>query len=468
MPIQPPKGGDEKQVCHNPCHGVAETDTLPCQGWHQPQAHAAPGYHLHHPAHHREHAVTQALDAVPEDGEQTEHGVEIVGNAHKLGGMGYYLRLALVYEEHHHLVGEGVDEEEGNHKVHQHHLDGRPHALRHPFQLPGTEVLTAIGGHRHADVLKHTGKEVLDAHGGGECRHIDRAQSIVGTLEHDEADGGDGELKAHRHTVVQQDARLLVVKPALLALGDENLHLPLDVPDAESHGEALRQPGGDARPLYAKPHAENEDAVEDDVDDGGGDEKIKRLLRVAEGTDLSREQIIGNGKRYRRKLEHEEDVGIVEHLGWGVDEMQNLAAEDAGEEGDDHGEDHGDADAVAYIGAHFHVVFGTESLRHGDGEACARTVAETHDEEGDGAGCPHSRQCSHTYPAAHDGGVNDEVHLLQNVSQYQRDGKGDDVSQGRAYCHVVYLLLAHSCYPFFYLFVLCNSVFCDSSAKTQK
>ncbi len=73
----------------------------------------------------------------------------------------------------------------------------------------------------------------------GECRHINRSQGIVGTLEHDEADGGNGELQTHRNAVVQQNAYLLVIKFPFLTLRNQNLHLLLDKPDTEQHGDSL-------------------------------------------------------------------------------------------------------------------------------------------------------------------------------------------------------------------------------------
>ena len=50
------------------------------------------------------------------------------------------------------------------------------------------------------------------------------------------------------------------------------------------------------------------------------------------------------------------------------------------------------------------------------------------------------RMLLHAYPSSHDGGVDDEVHLLKDVTQDEWYCKLDDGSQGRAYRHVVYRL----------------------------
>ena len=428
MLVKPQEGGNEEEICHDPRYWVAEADSRPRQGRYQPETHTASRYHFHYATQHREIAVTQALDAVAQNGEQAQTRIEIVGYAHKLCCISHHLSLALIHEEHHHLVGKRIDEQKGKDEINHHHLDGSPYALTDSIQLPGSQVLTAIGSHRHSDVLENAGKEIFDAHRGSKCSHINRSQSVVGTLEHDEADGGNRELQPHRNAVVQQNAYLLVVEFPFLTLRNQNLHFLLDKPDTEQHGNSLREPGSDARTLYAQSHAENQNAIENDVDDGGCDEEIERLLRIAQGTDLTGEQVVADGERNCRKLQHQEDVGIIEHLLRRIHQMQNLSAEDAGKEGDDHGKHHGNADAVAHVSPHLGIIPGTESLGDRDGETGTGAVAEAHDEKHDGAGCAYSRKSPHANPSSHDGGIDDEIHLLKDVTQNKWNRKFDDGS----------------------------------------
>ena len=261
MLIKPQEGGNEEEICHDPRHRIAEADTRPRQGRHQPETHTASRYHFHYATQHREIAVTQALDAVAQDGEQAQTRIEIVGYAHKLGSISHHLCLALIHEEHHHLVGKRIDEQEGEDEINQHHPDGSPYALTDSIQLPGSQVLTAIGSHRHSDVLENAGKEIFDAHRGCKCSHINSSQSVVRTLEHDEADGGNRELQSHWNAIVQQNAYLLVIEFSFFSLRNQNLHFLFNKPDTEQHGNALREPGGNACTLYAQSHAENQNAI---------------------------------------------------------------------------------------------------------------------------------------------------------------------------------------------------------------
>ena len=67
-------------------------------------------------------------------------------------------------------------------------------------------------------------------------------------------------------------------------------------------------------------------------------------------------------------------------------------------------------------------------------------VAEAHDEEHDAARGPHGGQCAHADPPSHDGGVDDEVHLLQEVAEDERYGELQDGACGCAACHALCVL----------------------------
>ena len=437
---QPQVGGGEEEVGHHPCHrvGIADTQPRPCR--HQPEAHAAAGDHLHHAAHHAQVAVTEPLDAVPQDDEHAQCGVEPVGDAHQLCRIGDHLLLASVDEEHHHFVGERIDDGDSQDEVDHHDAHGVAHAGLHTVQPPCPDVLSAVGRHGDADVLQHAGEEVLDADGGRERGHIDRSEGVVGTLQHDDADGGDGELQPHRHAVVQQDADFLVVEGPLVSLRNEYRQAAADEPPAQPRGEGLAQEGGDARSFDSHSQQEDEHDIQQDVQKRRCDEEVERLLGVAQRADLSRIEVVGDGEGDGAELQEEEDVGIVEDIGRRVDELQDLLAEQAREQGRHQCEHDGDTSGVAHVAPHLVVVAGAEGLCHGDGKACTGTVAEAHDEEHDAARGPHGGQCAHADPPSYDGGVDDEVHLLQEVAEDERYGELQDGACGCAACHALCVL----------------------------
>ena len=131
---------------------------------------------------------------------------------------------------------------------------------------------------------------------------------------------------------------------------------------------------------------------------------------------------------------------------------------------------------IRHVEAHLAVFLRPERLCHRYGEACARPVAETHHEEHHRCRRAHRSQCADAYPAAHDGCIDDEIHLLQDVAQHKRYGKLHDVTHRRPCGHVargngLHLLRSRLpfnvfclhftseffCYPLLSLFVSCKT-----------
>ena len=77
----------QEQVCRYPCYRVTITYTQEMEQWYYPQANATSGNHLHHSRKHREIAVAHSLYGIAQDSEQPQHGIEVVGYAHKHGGI---------------------------------------------------------------------------------------------------------------------------------------------------------------------------------------------------------------------------------------------------------------------------------------------------------------------------------------------------------------------------------------------
>ena len=81
------KRWNQKQVCRYPCYGVSITYTQEMEHRYNPQANATSGNHLHHSRKHGEIAVTHPLYGIAQDSEQSQHGIEVIGYAHKHGGI---------------------------------------------------------------------------------------------------------------------------------------------------------------------------------------------------------------------------------------------------------------------------------------------------------------------------------------------------------------------------------------------
>jgi hypothetical protein len=59
------------------------------------------------------------------------------------------------------------------------------------------------------------------------------AESVVGALQHDDADACDGKLQTHRDATVEQPPHLVVIIPPFFARGYQDVHLLFDVKPAQ-------------------------------------------------------------------------------------------------------------------------------------------------------------------------------------------------------------------------------------------
>ncbi len=97
--------------------------------------------------------------------------------------------------------------------------------------------------------------------------------------------------------------------------------------------------------------------------------------------------------------------------------MEDASTADAGDDGHHNGDDQRQPQRIAHIGTHQPIVLGSERLGHGNGEPRTGSIAEAHDEEHDARRSSHGSQGFHTDEATHNGGVDDEIELLENITQ---------------------------------------------------
>lgn len=189
-----------------------------------------------------------------------------------------------------------IDERHRQDEIDEHDTHGCEDATAHTGRIAGPDILSAVCGHGQTDILKDAGEEIFYAHRCRESSHTRGAEGVVGTLEHDDADAGDGELQAHRHTVVEQNGDALVVESPLAALGDKDFHSSYDIPPAQDAREKLREQCGESGTEDSQSADEDEQHVEDDIDHRRENEEKERMLRVAEGPQESRQEVIAYGE----------------------------------------------------------------------------------------------------------------------------------------------------------------------------
>ena len=185
--------------------------------------------------------------------------------------------------------------------------------------------------------------------------------------------------------------------------------------------------------------AHDEQESEHDVEQRREDEEIERCGGVAQRPDETRKQIIGYGEGYGQELKEEECVGIGEDGVGRIHHAQDGRTQQTGDRGHQQGDDYRQPQRVGHVAPHVGIVFGTEGLRHGNGETRAGSTGKPHDKEDDRRRSPYASQCTHADEATHDGSIDHHIHLLKDVSAHQRQCKAHDVARGRPYGHVIHI-----------------------------
>ena len=438
-PLHPPvdvdKGGNEEGIGKNPGGGVAEADGQIAPRRYSNDADQDTGNHLGYARKHGQVGEAGTLDGVAQDAEHAQYGEETYR-----------------YMEEHHSVRQNLDfggidkqpnkhartrheDTEGEDPIDHHHQRTGLHTLPDALGLARPVVLPGKGGHSDAQALEGTHEEHLDADGSRIGSHAGGAQRVVGTLEHDAADGGDGELESHGHTDGKHRAGQATVEAAFGRRGAENVEMAHHVEVAQDGRHALGHQRGNGSAGHTPAQHEDAEEVEHDVEHGGEEQEPERCLAVAQRTDDAGQEVVEEGAGDADEGNQQVVVGIGEDILGRADQVQDPVAEQGSNHRQRQGHERRQLEADRHITAHGYVVARTELLGHGDAEASATAVAETQNQENHRRAGTHRRQRIDAQKLSDDGSVDHRIGLLQQVAHQQGQCKIKDLRQGASLRH---------------------------------
>ena len=175
--------------------------------------------------------------------------------------------LLTVAHEHSHDVGaEEHVEHRDRHAERARHQRAFFDALLDPIKLLSAEVLSGVGGDRHAERHHGHDRNAVDTMSGGERRDRDRSQTVQCHLQDDRADRYDRRLKAHRQTEPRMLPQNFAIEFPIVGVSVEDRHATFDVDYEEQIADQQRD---DRRPRRARDSAvenDDRDRLEYDVD----------------------------------------------------------------------------------------------------------------------------------------------------------------------------------------------------------
>ena len=280
-------------------------------------------------------------------------------------------------------------------------------------------ILSAIGGHSHAQTVQRTKEKHLDAHGRGERRHTSRTQRVVGTLQHDAANGGDRELKSHGNTDAQHRQCQPFVHPPLGDRALQHLEAAHHVAIAQQGRQSLRKHRGNGGSGHSPTHHEDAEEVEHNVQHRGKQQKPEWRFAVAQRTDDAGEHIVEERARHADERNEQIQIGIVEDVFRRAHAAQNERTEQRRDHSDDHRHHCRQTQTGPHVATHRDIIVRTELLRYGDAETSATPRAETQYQKDDRAAGSHRSQSIDTQKFAHDGRIDQRISLLKQIAQQQ-------------------------------------------------
>ena len=127
----------------------------------------------------------------------------------------------------------------------------------------------------------------------------------------------------------------------------------------------------------AHSEVQNKQNVQRHIQQAGKNQKHQRRSGIPQGTENSGEQIVEHRGGDAQENDENIIVGVVKHFLGSAHPAQNPAAQNGGNQSHHTGNAHRQPDHVAHKPPQAVKVPLTEFLRHGDGEACADTVAQS-------------------------------------------------------------------------------------------
>ena len=106
------------------------------------------------------------------------------------------------------------------------------------------------------------------------------------------------------------------------------------------------------------------------------------------------------------------------------------------EQGHHQGNDQGQGHASSHAALHALRIPGAEALGRDHGEACGDPLGKTRDQEHDGTGGAHRRQCIAPHIAAYDDGIRHVVKLLEYIARKKGQHKTKHYGDGTSLCHI--------------------------------
>ena len=302
------------------------------------------------------------------------------------------------------------------------HQTGAKNAETHTFFntviVLGTQVLANESGQSHGEASDRQKCEALDFLMGTATGHGSIAEGIDVGLYHQIGKANDGILHTGRQTELDDGFQECGVETNLTesktVIFRNTAH---QAETAEQGADTLGNGGSQSRRTDTKAKIAHQQKIQSNVDEGGENQVVQRVLAVTDGVEDANKNIVHHGKEHA--------VGVISEIGDGLG--QNTVGrlhptQDGGGECDtQHRQQDACCQTESNIGMHgpFQgiMIFGTETFCDQNTGTHGNALKEAHhhmDQAGRGTD---RRQCGVTQVSAYDPGVEGIIKLLKKIAK---------------------------------------------------
>ena len=279
----------EHQGCADPRKRIREADPQISEPACEQQRSDDPQYQFRRTRHHRNEGVPHALQNIPVDQQHSENNVAACGCVQKDLGSVHNLLKRFRMRRFQKETGEGgcKKNQKSSDADAEQNRDRRtfPETMTNSFQISRSEVLRREGRHGNAER-----KQRLDGnlfHLGGNCigGNVDGAEGIQNCLKNYDSDRRDGELKRHRHRNPEMFQTEGNIEFPVIPFQLQDRELSADVEEAEKARHRLRDYRSPSRACNTALKTQNKQVVQNDIQNGGDDQKDQRRDAVSQCAD---------------------------------------------------------------------------------------------------------------------------------------------------------------------------------------
>ena len=311
------------------------------------------------------------------------------------------------------------------------------HTLSYPVMLMGTQILTDESGQSHGEAGNGQESKAFNLGVGTAAGHSGRAEAVDIGLDYQIGKTNDGILNTGGQAEPDNGLQTAEVIPDFTNIQPVRLIHPDQMDEAENGADTLGEGGSQGGRTHTQLQTCNEQQIQRNVDKGGENQIVQRMLAVTDGMENTHKDIVHDGEDGAAEIIAEIDDGLGKYIFGSTHPLKNRRSKGDSQNRKQNtgGKTEGDIGVDGDV--HILVILGAEELGDDDTGTHGNAIEETHKHVDQTAGRADCRQSGVTDEFTYRPGVESMIELLENISNKNGEGKQQDLLPDRTLCQSI-------------------------------